>query len=113
MKKLNRNLTEEEKSSKWSKILSQVKVTVKRKRLHGLAASDSKGVRDYQFTSKSVFALHCHLQFSKANEVLARHSVQISQDSIVQYSTVRNSKLANKKYDCITLYYHLGVTQIE
>ena len=33
MKKLNRNLTEEEKPSKWSKILSQVKVKVKRKGL--------------------------------------------------------------------------------
>ena len=103
-KKRNRNLTEEENSSKWSQLLSQVKVTIKKKRMgwQGMirkvfVKKKSQWILRFQIylEKRLCFALPFAVYKDQRSSSQTQCSVFTIKDSSVQYSTVRTPKLAN------------------
>ena len=103
-KKLNRNLTEEENSSKWSQLLSQVKVAIKKKRMGWqrmirkvFVKKKSEWILRFQIylEKRLCFALPFAVYKDQRSSSQTQFSVFTIKDSGVQYSTVRTSKLAN------------------
>ena len=84
-KKLNRNLTEEENSSKWSKLLSQVKVTIKRKRIGW-----QRMIRKVFVKKKSEWILRFQIYLEKCLCFALPFAVYKDQRSSSQTHTARN-----------------------